>query len=116
MTVHEKFKYRSLDEIRADIDKFGIELPILEDLGPLKSPISMKGATIPNSIGIHPMEGCDGTAQGGPSDLTYRRYERFARGGAGLLWFEATAVVEEGRANPRQLYICEENKDELKAP
>ena len=49
-----------------------------------------------------------------PVTLTYRRYERFARGGAGLLWFEATAVVEEGRANPRQLYICEENKDELK--
>ena len=31
-----KIQYRSLDEIRADIDKFGIELPILEDLGPLK--------------------------------------------------------------------------------
>ncbi|MGI5850946.1 MAG: flavin oxidoreductase/NADH oxidase [Caldicoprobacterales bacterium] len=114
MTVHEKFMYRSLDEIRADIDKFGIELPMLDDLGPLKSPISMKGTTIPNSIGIHPMEGCDGTDRGGPSDLTFRRYERFARGGAGLLWFEATAVVEEGRANPRQLYICEENKDQLK--
>ena len=67
MTVHEKFMYRSLDEIRADIDKFGIELPILDDLGPLKSPISMKGTTIPNSIGIHPMEGCDGTDRVAPA-------------------------------------------------
>ncbi|HZJ57835.1 MAG TPA: flavin oxidoreductase/NADH oxidase [Clostridia bacterium] len=114
MAVHKKFLYRSLDEIRADIDRLGIEIPILDDPSLLKTPISVNNTTIPNSIGIHPMEGCDGTSHGGPSDLTFRRYERFARGGAGLIWFEATAVTEEGRANPRQLYICEENKDDLK--
>ena len=30
---------------------------------------------------------------------------RAAKGGAGTIWFEATAVMKEGRANPRQLYI-----------
>jgi 2,4-dienoyl-CoA reductase-like NADH-dependent reductase (Old Yellow Enzyme family) len=54
------------------------------------------------------MEGCDGTADGRPDELTVRRYLRFARGGAGLLWFEATAVVNEGRANPRQLLLTAE--------
>jgi len=33
------------------------------------------------------MEGCDGEADGAPSDLTRRRYRRLAEGGAGLLWF-----------------------------
>src|SRR5207249_5131870 len=30
-------------------------------------------------------------------------------GGAKLLWFEATAVREDGRANPRQLWITRDN-------
>jgi NADPH-dependent glutamate synthase beta subunit-like oxidoreductase/2,4-dienoyl-CoA reductase-like NADH-dependent reductase (Old Yellow Enzyme family) len=53
------------------------------------------------------MEGCDGKADGSPDELTFRRYRRFAAGGAGLIWMEATAVVEEARANPRQLWIHE---------
>ncbi len=58
-----------------------------------------------NSMAIHPMEGCDGTLDGRPDELTWRRYERFARGGAKLIWFEASAVREDGRANPRQIWL-----------
>ena len=54
------------------------------------------------------MEGCDGTADGRPDTLVYRRYQRFGHGGCKLIWFEASAVVPEGRANTRQLLI---NKD-----
>jgi NADPH-dependent glutamate synthase beta subunit-like oxidoreductase/2,4-dienoyl-CoA reductase-like NADH-dependent reductase (Old Yellow Enzyme family) len=61
------------------------------------------------------MEGCDGDAEGQPSKLTFRRYERFAAGGAGLLWFEATAVLPEGRANPRQLWLNEDSKEAFAA-
>ena len=57
------------------------------------------------------MEGCDGDAQGRPEPLTFRRYERFAAGGAGLIWAEAIAVVPEGRANPRQLWLNAESRD-----
>src|SRR5262245_66273371 len=51
------------------------------------------------------MEGCDGTPDGRPDELTFRRYRRFGAGGAKLIWGEATAVIEEGRANPRQLFL-----------
>jgi 2,4-dienoyl-CoA reductase-like NADH-dependent reductase (Old Yellow Enzyme family) len=51
------------------------------------------------------MEGCDGTAGGHPDDLTLRRYRRFGASGAKIVWGEATAVVEDARANPRQLVI-----------
>lgn len=114
MAEHKKFSYRSLDEIREDVKNLGINIPISEDLDLLKKSIPMANKSIPNSLAIHPMEGCDGTSDGKPDELTYRRYDRFARGGAGLLWFEATAVVNEGRANPRQLYMCKENKDAIK--
>ena len=53
------------------------------------------------------MEGCDGTLDGQPGELTLRRYRRFGAGGAKLIWGEAAAVVEEGRANPRQLLVNE---------
>jgi len=39
----------------------------------------------------------------------FKRYANLARGGTGLIWAEATAVVPEGRANPRQLWIHEKN-------
>jgi 2,4-dienoyl-CoA reductase-like NADH-dependent reductase (Old Yellow Enzyme family) len=61
--------------------------------------------TIGNSLAIHPMEGCDGTPDGRPGELTWRRYGAFASGGAKLIWFEATAVRADGRANSRQLRL-----------
>jgi len=64
-------------------------------------------------MAIHPMEGCDGTLDGKPDELTWRRYERFARGGAKLIWFEATAVREDGRANTRQVMLNRATADEF---
>ena len=61
------------------------------------------------------MEGCDGTFGGGVDELTRRRYLRFAESGAGIIWFEATAVTNEGRANPRQLFLNEETKESFKS-
>ena len=60
------------------------------------------------------MEGCDGTADGAPDELTVRRYDRFADSGAALIWGEACAVVREGRANPRQLWLHEGSLDAFK--
>jgi len=60
------------------------------------------------------MEGCDGTLDGLPGELTFRRWERFGEGGAKIIWGEATAVVPEARANPRQLVIEERAAPALK--
>lgn len=76
--------------------------------------LTVNGRTVNNRIVFQPMEGCDGTADGNIGELTERRYMRFAESGAGIIWFEATAVCKEGRANPRQLYLTEENMDTYK--
>lgn len=39
---------------------------------------------------------------------------RFAKSGAGIIWFKATAVCNSGRANPRQMYLTKENVDTYK--
>ncbi len=67
-----------------------------------------------NRMVCQAMEGCDGTYDGKPGELTLRRYDRLAKGGAGMIWYEATAVLTEGRANPRQLYINGENIDHFR--
>ena len=81
----------------------------------LNTPISVGDRVLPNRIVFQPMEGCDGTPEGAPDELTCRRYLRFAKSGAGIIWFEATAVTPEGRANPRQLYINEKTVDSFRS-
>ena len=110
MTEHEKFHYRCLEELTAAIADLGLELPASDDVSILSTPARLGRLELPNRLAIHPMEGCDGTDDGAPGDLTYRKYERFAAGGAGLIWLEADAVVPEGRANPRQLWLTDDNR------
>jgi 2,4-dienoyl-CoA reductase-like NADH-dependent reductase (Old Yellow Enzyme family) len=74
--------------------------------GPLGRPLEFKGRTIGNRFVAHPMEGWDGTSDGSPSEHTIRRWKNFGRSTAKLVWGgEAFAVQEDGRANPRQLYL-----------
>ena len=95
-------------------DEAGVSFPYSEDISPLAQKIVIAGKTVNNRIVYQAMEGCDGTREGAPDELTKRRYLRFARGGAGIIWFEATAVFEEGRANPRQMYLTDKTRDSFK--
>ncbi len=81
----------------------------------LDLPIKLHNRMIENRVVFHPMEGCDGTFEGAVDELTRRRYLRFAKSGAGIIWFEATAVTAEGRANPRQLFLNENTKESFKS-
>jgi 2,4-dienoyl-CoA reductase-like NADH-dependent reductase (Old Yellow Enzyme family) len=108
------FHYNNLEDLRSHAAELGVDLPLVDDREEIRSilsrPVEIKslgGKTwrIGNSFAIHPMEGCDGDLDGNPGELTFRRYQRFGAGGAKLIWFEACAVVAEGRANPRQLWI-----------
>ena len=105
----KKFYYSTLQDIINDAEALGVKLNYSNNIDLFRKPVKVNGVTIPNSLAVHPMEGCDATSGGSPDELTYRRYEGLARGGAGLIWLEATAVVPEGRANPRQLWIHKDN-------
>ena len=110
----KNFNYETPADIKKDIDLFGIDLKVSENIDVLRNTVDVHGFKLSNSLAVHPMEGCDGNLDGSPGELVIRRYKRFAAGGAGLLWFEAVAVVPEGKANPRQLSISEDNVDSFK--
>src|SRR5215213_3031611 len=81
---------------------------------PLAQPIDIGGAKVGNRIAAQPMEGWDGTDEGRPTELTFRRWERFGSSGAKLIWGgEAVAVRHDGRANPNQLVINKHSRVDL---
>lgn len=97
------------------MSKDGLNFPISDDLSILKEPITLaNGHVIPNRMLIQPLEGFDGTRDGKPSDLIFRRYKRYAEGGSGCLWYESIAVSFDGRCNPLQMVISEETVSEIK--
>ncbi len=109
------------DAFTAHLGALGVDLPVdavVEADGALARPVTIHDASagelvVANRFAILPMEGWDGTPDGRPTDLVRRRWERFADGGAGLVWAEATAVCHEGRANPHQLMLDESTVGEL---
>jgi len=86
-------------------------LPFSDNISILGQSNSMGTQTLCNRLVIQPMEGCDGEENGSPGELTKRRYERFAKGGAGLLWFEAVSVSQEAKGNKYQLYLSNDTLD-----
>ena len=106
--------YSSVEQFKEQNAELKTDLPISDDNSVLCQKVKIGNLELSNRLVCQAMEGCDGTADGRPDELTVRRYERLSKGGAGLIWFEATAVCNEGRANPRQLYINEKNLDDFK--
>ena len=109
MPAHEKYRFKSLDEFSTKIKELGIDIAVTEDTSPLARKVRIGNKEALNAIAVLPMEGCDSTTDGSPTELVERRYLRFAAGGAGLLWWEACAVVPEGRSNPFQMMLTKEN-------
>ncbi|MBN2011285.1 hypothetical protein JW960_18215 [candidate division KSB1 bacterium] len=111
MPKHQRFKYKTHDELLNKANELGLELPFQESIDPLFEEVAIGTKKVVNRFVVQPMEGFDSDSNGAPTELTFRRYKRFASGGSGLLWFEATSVVPEGRSNRRQLYINSQNAD-----
>src|SRR5690606_19585150 len=61
---------------------------------------------------VHPMEGWDGTPEGLPTENTLRRWQHFGESGGKLIWGgEAFAVQSDGRANPLQIGVIDDDVD-----
>lgn len=101
------FTYKSPADLVTDARALGHELATSDDLRVLFQPVTIGGRQAGNRLLIQPMEGCDGTLEGKPDELTFRRYQRFGAGGAKVIWGEATAVCDAGRANTRQLLMAD---------
>ena len=80
------FPYHTLDEVYQAAEKTPWGLPRPGRLETLGRRVKGDGFELKNAMAIQPMEGCDADEGGAPTDWTTRRYRRFAKGGAGLVW------------------------------
>ncbi|CAN5481295.1 NADH:flavin oxidoreductase [soil metagenome] len=77
---------------------------------PLAASVDVGNFVVGNRWCIHPMEGWDGTTDGQPSEHTLRRWQHFGESGAKLIWGgEAFAVQNDGRANPNQIGVIDDD-------
>ncbi len=108
------FRYKNIEELYSDCEHSGYALPKPGAVEVLSRRVTAGGLDLKNAFVAQPMEGCDSDRGGAPTELTVRRYRRFAQGGAGLIWVEAVAISPESRANPAQLMITEQNLEQFK--
>ena len=110
---------KTVVDFRAHVAALGLDLPCEDQIvagsaSPLAQAIdgvTINGKRIGNRWAIHPMEGWDGTTTGGVTEEMLRRWQRFGESGAKLIYGgEAMAVRPDGRANPNQIIITEDNK------
>ncbi|HUW19092.1 MAG TPA: hypothetical protein VMW16_07310 [Sedimentisphaerales bacterium] len=109
------FRLKRIEDLKRLAAELGVTVDAIKDVSILAEPVQVGDLVVPNSLAIHPMEAADGDSEGRPGELTFRRYERFGAGGAGLIWAEAIAVVPEGRANPRQLWLNDNSRESFVA-
>ncbi|WP_285598076.1 NADH:flavin oxidoreductase/NADH oxidase [Kineosporia sp. NBRC 101731] len=75
----------------------------------LFSPLTLRGVTVPNRAWVSPM--CQYSSEKGhPTDWHLVHLGSLARGGAGLVMQEATAVVPEGRISPQDAGIWNDSQ------
>ena len=112
---------RDVESFRTHLERLQIRLPCDDELNvgassALAQSIHKNGIRLGNRFAIQPMEGWDGTSDGRPTELTFRRWKHFGASGAKLIWGgEAVAVRYDGRANPNQLAINQHSKEDLRA-
>ena len=101
--VEKKYRFgqmHSVEDFSRILGADGLDFPVSQDLSVLAQPFELYGKTVPNRLGIQPLEGFDGLPSGAPSDLIFRRYHRYASGGAGLIWYESIAISDGRPVQP----------------
>lgn len=113
MADHKKFNCRTISDLSQLAGELHLEIPISEDIQSLLEAVNIKNKKVPNRLVVQPMEGFDSMDNGAPGELSFRRYKRYAAGGSGMIWFEATSIMHSGRSNPRQLMLTHESLPEF---
>jgi NADPH-dependent glutamate synthase beta subunit-like oxidoreductase/2,4-dienoyl-CoA reductase-like NADH-dependent reductase (Old Yellow Enzyme family) len=91
---YQPFYLDSIEGLRSEVTRFGLEIPIQEDLSPLAQPFVIRDRIVPNRFCAQPISGGDMQSDGSPGPLTRRRYRKYAAGSFGLIWVEKTSAVD----------------------
>ncbi len=115
MSEFHRFNLKTHADLQAALAAHALTLPLSENLSVLGERVALGTRVLANRFVVQPMEGVDGDpATGSPTELTHRRYRRFAAGGSALIWAESVAVAPDGASGMRQLRVSRDNLDGYK--
>lgn len=116
-----KFSYNfaTVPELSYICRRNGFDIPLSGDVSPLSGKVRLRSkgggaVTLQNSLAVLPVSCLDAASDGSPSDLTERRWARYADCGAGLV-FCGTASVSELEHACGDLLIGEHNIQKYKS-
>ena len=99
---YEPFYLHSLDELRAEIARLGLEIPVADSTEALFTPRRIAGRTLPNGFCAQP--------------IASRHHQNLADGGFSLIWFaEPTTLLQPSRDRIQIAQLappCPENIDD----
>jgi 2,4-dienoyl-CoA reductase-like NADH-dependent reductase (Old Yellow Enzyme family) len=98
----------SFEALQQQASALGVAL-ISGDTALYRQPLMIEATELSNRLMIQPVEGFDSESDGTPGEGVVRRYLRYAKGGAGLIWFEAVALNNGIKGSPRQMVLHERN-------
>lgn len=104
---YQPFYLQSVADLRSEVTRLGIEIPIDNDLSPLSHSAVVAGKTAPNRWCAQPIASGDANSDGSPGPLARKRYRDYSAGGFGLIWMECTSALEP--EHPGQLFLSREN-------
>ena len=55
--IHEKFHYRTREELEKKAEELGVYIPLAKDTSVLSTPCKAKSVIFSNRLGVAPMEG-----------------------------------------------------------
>ena len=78
--MHERFRYKTGNELKSKAKELGYDLPFTDDISPLLSPMMLEGFLISNRFVVQPMEGYDSEPDGSPSHAHCKALSALCRG------------------------------------
>jgi len=96
--AYQPFYIHSLAELRSEIERLGLDIPLDGNLTCLAAPLALGNKIVPNRLCAQPIAGGDAQPDGSPSTLTRRHYRRYAEGCFGLIWMEKTVLGSPEKA------------------
>jgi len=100
---YQPFYIDSVDSLRGEIDRLGLEITVDEEVHPLAQTLVLGSRRLPNRFCAQPIMGGDAARNGAPGPLTLRRYRRYADGNFAMIWVERTVAGAE--AGPGRLRL-----------
>ena len=105
LPADQRFYLQDSTHLAGEVRRLALDLPLDDGPDVLQQPLMLAGRMVPNRFLVRPATANDAQPGGAPSALTMRRYDRFIKGGCGILCTEPVSIAPDARRHAHQLCL-----------